>query len=108
MLEDYFWDIEILELTKVKVGQGYISNWIPIGTWKGIINKTTPNVSTAAGKTTEVSEYQAMGALNDNIKADMRLRDKGYTYRVKGKPKDCIQLGHHISLDLDFLGYDQG
>lgn len=106
MIGDYFYNIDILTLSKVRNGTGFISNWVKVGTLRGLINKKMPNVGTLGGKVNEVSEYKAMGFYHPEVKPENRLSYGGYTYRIKGKPKDCIGLGHHITVELDFVGQD--
>jgi hypothetical protein len=107
-LNDYLFDIEIRELQKTLTGTGgYISNWVKVGVFRGLINKKVPNVVYQGGKIVEFSEYKAMGIDNIHLKPENRLVYDGYIYRIKGKPKDCIQRGHHVSIDLDFIGFDQ-
>lgn len=106
-LNDYLWDIEIRELQKIPTGTGgYISNWVKVGIFRGLINKKVPNIAFQGGKLTEISEYKAMGISNDNLKIENRLVYDDYIYRIKGKPKNCIGRNHHVSIDLDFIGFD--
>lgn len=106
-LLDYLWDIDILELQKTSTGTGgYISTWVKVGVFRGLINKKVPNIIFQGGKQTEFSEYKAMGIDDVNLKVENRLRYDDYLYRIKGKPKNCIQRNHHVSLDLDFVGFD--
>ncbi|MGL5709967.1 MAG: hypothetical protein ACRCW9_03885 [Cetobacterium sp.] len=106
-LNDYLWNIEIRELQKVSTGSGgYISNWVKVGTFRGLINKKIPNVSYQGGKIVEYSEYKAMGLDHIELKAENRLVYDDYVYRIKGKPKNCIGRNHHVTIELDFVGFD--
>ncbi len=110
MIEDYYYDITVLDRTKVDNGAGGWSEaWTEIAIVQGVINRSTPNTSFIGGKVTEMSEYKALTELNDYIKAHSRLKDSdGKVYRVNGKPKDCIKRGHHLAMDLDYYDQDNG
>lgn len=107
-LTDYLWEIEIKELQKIPTGTGgYISSWVTVGIFRGLINKKIPNMAYQGGKIVEMSEYKAMGVDNIYLKPENRLVYDNYVYRIKGKPKNCIRRNHHVTIELDFVGFDK-
>lgn len=108
MIEDYYYDITVLDRVKVDNGAGgWAETWTELAIVRGVINRSTPNTSFIGGKVTEFSEYKALTEPNEYINANSRLKDSdGKIYRVNGKPKDCIKRGHHLAMDLDYYDID--
>lgn len=114
-IEDYFNDIIVLKQlsTETNLIGGVNDNWGEVKTLKGVINCKNVNQSTLSGKAGENTEYNGLFEYSDDslryLKAENRLKDKdGYVYRVSGKPKNTVNQGHHLKVELIFVEYIEG
>jgi len=108
-LEDYFRDITVLAQIEGddQLG-GRIENWGEVATVQGVINVRYANKSNQGGKSGELSNYNGLFEITDTstiyLKPENRLKDTdGKIYRLSGKPKDTLNLGHHYKLDLEYV-----
>jgi hypothetical protein len=107
-LGDYF--IDIIVLSQIEGGDqvgGRIENWAEVTTIKGIINGRYANVSTIGGKSGESSEYNGLFEITDTSTTYLvpknRLKDAdGKIYKINGKVKNTLNLGHHYKCDLTY------
>jgi hypothetical protein len=107
-LSDYFIDIVVLVQIEGEdqIG-GRIENWSDAVIIQGIINARYANKSTIGGKSGETSEYNGLFEITDTsttyLVPENRLKDAdGKIYKINGKVKNTLNLGHHYKCDLTY------
>jgi hypothetical protein len=106
-IEDFYNDIQVLAQTKTNNGVGGKGlSWVVIDTIRGVINQDVGSES-PNGKTLERTAYKGYTEVNTNISASVRLKDsEGNIYRIKGKPKNTMNMNHHYRLELEYFQED--
>jgi head-tail adaptor len=106
-IENYYRNLTLLKRIDINNGiGGKIRSWNTVTTIQGVINQ---DVVTKAikGKLIEATIYKGYTEINENITANARIKDTdNKIYRIKGTPKNTMNMNHHYYLELEYNSED--
>jgi len=106
-IEDFYRTLTIIKKTDANNGiGGKIRTWETITTIQGCINQSAQN-KVIQGKSIEQSIYKGFTEVTtnstNNLTNNARIKDSdNKVYRLKGTPKNTMNMDHHYKLELTY------